>query len=100
MTDDEITLRCAKLMGHTVYSDCAYIFLRDGRSERYEPLSNDGQAMALLKRFRLKVLNRGYERVGACLDPDLMGCSVRVFEAGDLNRAVVECVAYTQKLSK
>jgi hypothetical protein len=111
MTHLEMTKLCAEAMGlKTTVADYAhagygisgtYVQLSsehrgDGpNSDVYNPLHDDAQAMALVKRFRLHPVYDADDRVWHCVtiqhgfygrDPDL-------------NRAIVECVAKMQATS-
>jgi hypothetical protein len=102
MTDLEMTKRCAEKMGWKHYglasktvcykvSVCAIIADNDkGGDQVFDPLHDDAQAMALVKRFNI------------CIDQgrhDHCGASIRIMNtiysatSPDLNRAIVECVA-------
>ena len=86
MTDLLIIRRCAEAMKDE--SAAALEFLEEGHRGGYEPLHDDAQAMALVKKFRLQILEwRG----------DADWC-VRYSDSNqsfndDLNRAICECVA-------
>ena len=81
MTDVEMVKRCAGAMGYMADVDWV--------EPKYDPLHNDAQAMALVKKFRLDI-----ER---CDDGEFMvtwGEKLGNFvKSPDLNRAIVECVA-------
>lgn len=81
MTDLELTKLCAEAMGFTQWHEKSYW---------YEPLTNDAQAMALVKKFELKLhpalLGKNSWLVSTCETP-FYGA------AGTLNRAICECVA-------
>jgi hypothetical protein len=67
----------------------------------YNPLRNDAQAMALVKKFRLEVdtsiiANDDEWGVISCSD----GMVVEQSIATDLNRAIVECVAKMRKAAQ
>lgn len=86
MTDLEITKRCAEKMGIAVVPAHESVRLEGGwmianGHEVYEPLFDDAQAMALLKRYPLECAEEIYQHT-----IDNRGCS-------DLNRAICECVA-------
>lgn len=103
MTDLEMTKLCAEAMGwHTrgpaskvvayKVSDCAIVAGNDrGGESVYDPLRDDAQAMALVKKLDLSIqkTNTGYWQVcgwhsGGYIFSD------------DLNRAIVECAAALQ----
>jgi hypothetical protein len=79
MTDLEMTKLCAEAMG------VDEVEVGSGRS--YWPLTEDAQAMALVKKFMLNHLFRYRDNSGEFLE------AVRYT---DLNRAIVECVAKMQ----
>lgn len=103
MTDLEITKVCAKAMGHRPYTENGVpqnssdhsIYIIDERDEavyrNYDPLNNDAECMALVKKFRLEtssyddggwlVRNCGFERKEIAVS------------SKDLNRAICKCVA-------
>lgn len=98
MTDLEITRLCAEAMGYpeAVHYDphtpppvapAILVGYRHGY-EVYEPLADDAQAMALVKKFDLNIQP---DHEGWCAS-DYTGDK---FEArnSDLNRAICECVA-------
>ena len=106
MTDLEMTKLCAKAIGINVqptpdaqkdapfvwhYADCGHWA---PMLMPYNPLHNDEQAMALVKKFDLS-LNGKYGEV-VWFDPD-SDDDLRIKSDGDLNRAIVECVAKMQK---
>ncbi len=88
MDDLEITRRCAEAMGEEHRT--AY----DWDGEPYNPLTDDAQAMALVKRFRIDL--------ECCSDSDEIYWSAYIMENGhvaysfvdpDLNRAICVAVA-------
>ena len=99
MTDLEMTRLCAKAMGYTDFRNhgrdeirfaCSVAELRPP----YNPLHDDAQAMALVKKFKLDAYGRDGHwdvwLVGTRFDD-------RHFAYSDnLNRAIVECVAKAQ----
>ena len=94
MTDLEITKRCAEAMGveaHLVENSGLFIFTRGFGSvalaEKYDPLHDDAQAMALVKKFRLRPapVQGGVWSVH--------GGDNECGSADDLNRAICLCVA-------
>ena len=106
MTDLEITKLCAEAMGVSVIKTRAYYgseadspeslpehWLQEigvGEWQQYDPLHDDAQAMALVKKFKLGI---GRE------DGDDMWAVGRIFIETinqDLNRAICECVAKMQ----
>ena len=98
MSDLEITRLCAEAMGHTVLKEIGdgwllTTYFPDG-SRLYHPITNDEQAMTLMKKFKLSV---GYsEEWGAKMETigELLSGS---FHYPDLNAAVCVCVANWQK---
>jgi hypothetical protein len=101
MTDLEMTKLCAEAMGWEFesYSDSIGQLgraLKDGKTwyAPYWPLTDDAQAMALVKRFRLEIYP-----VGGTNGQNWSANGGRhaIGDAKDLNRAIVECVAKMQK---
>ena len=92
MTDLELTKACADAMGLEVAEQLGGMrFLNTQyESSLYDPLANDAQAMALLKKFRFSVddANNG--------DWFVVGIGGAQAENPDLNRAICECVAQLQ----
>ncbi len=104
MNDIEITKRCAEAMGLTVWpekhSDGLFV---DGRgpvlqgtfSTLWNPLTNDAQAMALVKKFVLHIewlATKDWSvDFGSRAQIQFVACN------SDLNRAICECVAKMQK---
>lgn len=96
MTDLEITSLCAEAMGET--SIAAMEFLEEVTRGGWEPLHDDAQAMALVKKFRLSI---GFNSGWGCVKNDennmlLSGC----YHFETLNKAICECVANMQKGKK
>lgn len=94
-SDLEMTRLCAQAMGFVEISNipggvlvCALL----GAPERYDPLHDDAQAMALLKRFRPMIDTRDVSPPWNVWD--VIGCGQSV--GSDLNRCIVECVAQSQ----
>ena len=89
MTDFEMTTLCAEAMGVPL-------------DRAYDPLNDDTQAMALVKRFQF-VIERDPKRsdyFGVTLFPPRVDGKTQVTQvvrhAPNLNRAIVECVAKLQ----
>ena len=101
MTDLEITKLCAEAMGlqHHVPRDAfdgEFWVMVIGYSiedipfvSRYDPLHDDEQAMALVKKFRLSVFF-DHENGHWCVSLDLTGEDIC---NADLNRAACMCVS-------
>lgn len=107
MTDEEITKLCAQAMesppdipGASAIWNVSVTYEGEERkvstavSQFYDPLHNDAQAMALVKRFRLST----------CCDEGGWGelwhaasSTENVAIYPDLNRAICECVASMQR---
>ena len=97
MTDLELTKLCAEAVGADVfesevpeYSGRLWIKVNDfmRKVHPYDPLHDDGQAMALVKKFHVWV--------GGWLNDDMVSVSMDgkyLSAANTLNRAIVECVA-------
>ena len=100
MTDLEITKLCAEAMRYTIakeFTELVPLAVRDGRESgafSYNPLHDDAQAMALVKKFRLftsfETLGGGFWIVGDVNNDDTQT------QCADLNRAICECVAKMQ----
>ena len=96
MTDFEMIKKCALKMGIEIAEENGRIqaisYFRERRSmpnyDDYDPLTNDAQAMAMVKRFEMQIIT-GYSN----------GWIVSVnrgrndAQNENLNRAIVECVA-------
>ncbi len=111
MTDLELTRKCAEAMGFTLKTlengrtqvlqdgEVAYMIAPDFKIiQLYDPLHNDAQCFALVKRFELRLQEPEAEpsndrrwRVTAW-EP-----YKTVAQHTDLNRAVCECVAQLRK---
>ena len=102
MTDLEMTRLCAEAMelpiGEVAYPDDK-IWISCGKDRQgislfyiYAPLSDDVQAMVLVKRFRVHC-QYGWDHWGA--QPAVAGAIST--QNDDLNRAIVECVAKMQQ---
>ena len=102
-TDTEIIIACAKAMGyssgegHGRAPRCPYpvgIRVSEGKKAPhwYSPLHDDGQAMVLVKRFRISIggLSQCWKVFSMTPVVDADGI--------DLNRAICECVAKLQML--
>lgn len=99
MTDLEITRLCAQAMGVDVHestfnSGRIGLFPRTGYE--YEPLHDDAECMAMVKKFRIWIM----------WDAEICNCSIAaddeekdgfVTQGSDLNRAICECVAKFQQ---
>ena len=124
MTDLEITKLCAKAMGLTesirqglepyfyVNEDVSqWVFCGQDRistlwkSYRYDPLHDDAQAMALVKKFELRI-DRNFEDGGEGLVWTVTHhlCmkygGISSFDNRNLNRAICECVAKMQAAAR
>ena len=98
MSDLELIKRCAEKMGYDLISTGGQIFCRKPFSHPaqnnaefvYNPLTDDAQAMALVKRFGLiveRIARRGEETWFAAHNES------GIFVDDDLNRCICECVA-------
>lgn len=101
MTDLEMTKLCAVAMGYSVvkgdrrYKNGMAIATEDGEPvTNYDPLAHDAQAMALVKKFTLRIdRSKGIpERWGVYSRRDYGDMTMN----DDLNRAIVQCVAQMQ----
>jgi hypothetical protein len=90
MTDAQMIALCAHAMGLPPL-EARQAYERDvgARFERYDPLNNDAQAMALVKRFAIAAT----QTVGGWLVDANEGACVESATNENLNRAIVECVA-------
>lgn len=84
MTDLEMTKLCAEALGYT-YGD------KQPNKLCYDPLNDDGQAMALAKRF-LRAMVR-IERTADVPPHWSVTDNLWLGMDNDLNRAIVKCVA-------
>ena len=105
MTDLEITKLCLDADGReSVFSESTnrhmlvYRAVWDNNCkshEEYDPLTNDAQAMALVKKFRLDI-DSGFDSDEGRTDWQVIGTGA-IATNSDLNRAIVECVAKMQQ---
>lgn len=102
MTDIEVTRLCAEAMDYKIvktnwYSPASGEALWiDEIQQTYRPLSDDTQAMALVKKFKLDITHawKGDDVVYK-VRGTIAGWEVEP-HPGDLNRAICECVAKMQ----
>ena len=96
MTDLELTRLCAEAMGYTfnaVRGEAKWPNTPTNRGEMrrkwkpYDPLHDDAQAMALVKKHRMWVHDNDREWIVEGFNP------FTVKNNADLNRAIVECCA-------
>lgn len=93
MTDLEITKACAEAMGFKLRRgppDFEYIEI-EPNGEYYNPLHDDAQAMALVKKFRLHI-DSNISKTAWSVFWMSWGGDETVVNA-NLNRAICECVA-------
>ena len=90
MTDLEITRLCAEAMGYEYSDGSGTICVSKAGVGNYDPLHDDAQAMALVKKFRLEVQDCGKWFVSEHQNAD-------AFE-DDLNRAICLTVARMQQV--
>lgn len=101
MNDLEITRKCAEAMGLTVWPKqlVAGKLAVDGRNileggtmcQVYDPLHNDAQAMALVKKFNINLTTCSIND-----DTEILWCAdahTCFHESANLNRAICECVS-------
>jgi hypothetical protein len=99
MTDLDMTALCAEaitgvkpIIGSLTPGGEQFVWLESG--EGYDPLHDDAQAMALVKKFELVILpSQGVWRV----DFQLLSQSAGAARSDNVNRAIVECVAKMEK---
>ena len=97
MTDLEITKLCAEAMG----VDCNVIGVNlSADTTLYDPLHDDAQAMALVKKLRLRVLPQanGYWCVDNGEPTPYARGAYWLASAETLNRAICECASQMQKV--
>ena len=98
MTDLEITKLCAEAMGFkaNIAADGASVMISHRISQwtEYDPLHDDAQAMALVKKFQLDII-RGKDEHGT--DNVLVSSRKSHAYNSNLNRAICECVAKMQE---
>lgn len=96
MTDIEIIKKCADRMDYKVALDIhgTFFFVTDGtkQPERhdYNPLTDDAQAMALVRRFNICIDQGRFDHCCASIRQLNIIYSAT---SPDLNRAICECVA-------
>lgn len=101
MNDSELTKLCADAMRITVVEDGPqseppenWLYQADGEWKHYDPLNDDAQAMALVKKFELEI---GWYRDGRA-SVNFHNVEGPNWVDGDtLNRAICECAAKMQK---
>src|SRR5882757_2839988 len=96
VSDLEMVKACAEAMGLRLkLDDCGSYYDEEGSVRVYWPLGKDAQAMALVKRFKLRSI---------CVNgSDNWSVSRGFLESAmnpDLNRAIVECVAKLQSKAR
>lgn len=99
MTDLEAVRRCAEAMGYTKIS-AHHIGLPLFTSETgiYDPLTDDQQAMALVKRFDVAIRRTSLDQTGGVQQEWAAAIPFnRAVIAPDLNRAIVFAVANRQE---
>lgn len=99
MTDLEMIKRCAETSGIEVFehADQLWCNFRNVGNQVYNPLTNDAQAMALVKKFTM-LLMIDYDAAeneiwSVTAWNGNAGEWTRHYKNADLNRAIVECVA-------
>ena len=101
MTDLEITKLCAEAMGEHINSRSSelMVYVDDGGLDmEYNPLHNDAQAMALVKKLSLFIECRFFadEEESQYWNVFQRGYGSSQVMSKDLNRAICECVAKMQ----
>ena len=102
MTDLEMTRLCAEAMGYECIDGLWLDEMRFGPG-RYDPLHDDAQAMALVKKLGLWIIQpdgRSETEMVAYLGSKRIGTQEDLIcgkHPTDLNRSIVECVAKMQK---
>ena len=88
MTDLEITKKCAEAIGWELFEENGELWEKAGLII-YDPLHDDAQAMALVKKFHLSIINgTSFKKHIWLVDGKTGGWS-----DADLNRAICEAVA-------
>lgn len=100
MTDLELIKKCADRMGIKVLLNThphEHWRFRSpsGWTIEYDPLTNDAQALNMVKKFDLNILKLSDGRVKVFVIPD--GGEVCKSVSQDLNSAICECVAKLEK---
>jgi len=104
VTDLEITRLCAEAMGHGLAEYEGKLYVWSGKSSPrmlaldelgppYDPLHDDAQAMALVKKFDLDIDHKPLRNLITVQTADCSSSVTMHKSNGDLNRAIVECVA-------
>jgi len=99
MTDLEMTRLCAEVMGIDTskgYLSAGMCLHCDEYGLDYDPLHDDAQAMALVKRLKLLVNNGVGEASTDVWHVQTQDDKDEVVQCQNLNRAIVECVAKMQ----
>ena len=97
MTDLEMTRLCAEAMGYHIEGEGTRAIKVREHWPAFDPLFDDAQAMALVKKCDLRIWKDPYlhpEKWSVCR---FMAKGDEIFSNADLNRAIVECVAKMQK---
>ena len=98
MTDLEITQLCSEAIGYRPGLAEEYREGRRWRTWQYDPLHDNAQAMALVKKFRLDI-ESPLAYPSSMKDPWIVRSDdhpVQKAIAEDLNRAICECVSQMQ----
>lgn len=94
MSDIELVKACAEAMGIALYvasQNAPQHTLRTCNHENYWPLTNDAQAMALVKKFRIEI---AWNPVGWAVNTySELDMPESYASDDDLNRSICECVA-------
>ena len=99
MSDLELTRLCAEAMGYTLTGRLAERSDGGVVHDVYDPLHDDAQAMALVKRFNLTLRKMKSPKGWMVSEFGWSTCigAHQSFARTDLNRAIVETVAKIQK---
>ena len=102
MTDLEMTRLCAEAMKlrneYRSKLGGLFVFVTDEYGEQwshYDPLHDDAQAMALVKKFELQLSSGAFHPMKWTVWREFKSA-----ESVNLNRAIVECVAKMQAAKK
>lgn len=101
MTDLEITKRCAQAMGYEILTNFEHLdanlnqipplTVRELFPDGYNPLKDDAQCFALLKKVRVECWSIPLE-TGEIWSV-VKGMHGKFYQGADLNRAICECVS-------
>ena len=101
MTDLEITKLCAEAMGYQIRNDRSvgkdFVMVTGLFSGMWQPLHDDAQAMALVKRFYIEIECPSRSHGTWTASRSALPHPYARITDSDLNRAICECVAKMQE---